>query len=169
MCVHARAHAHTFTVLYYFRLILFIDVYLISMSGYLVFVVCFPSVSLQIIACAQNVIYVQNTLSGLPSVTPAIYVSPWSAATLSWCIWQTVSCAHQMLIVDGVLWSCLKVNFLHFVISFFFVCVCACVCAHVCEGCDGSPLCCSHFINVFSLSVCSDCFNHKCFMLLQLE
>lgn len=81
MCV--RAHTHTFTVLCYFRLILFIDVYVISMSGYLVFVVCFPSVTLQIIACAQNAVYVQNTLSGLPSVTPAIYGSPWSAATLS--------------------------------------------------------------------------------------
>jgi hypothetical protein len=45
-----------FTVHCYFRLILFIDMYVISVSGYLVFVVCFSSVSLQLIACAQNVI-----------------------------------------------------------------------------------------------------------------
>ena len=57
----AHTHTHTFTVLCYFRLTLFIDVYVISMSGYLVFVVCFPSVSLQLIAYAQTVILYTRT------------------------------------------------------------------------------------------------------------
>jgi len=110
VCVHTHTCTHTFTVLCYFRLILFIDVYVIFMSGYLVFVVCFPSVSLQLIACAQNAIFcpehfVWSSFSSSSNLQFSL------VCCYSVMMYLAVSCAHQMLIVDRVLWSCLKVNF----------------------------------------------------------